>query len=246
MQMIAHIAISLMLAASGSADADHPGRDGERSTVINHSRDGNGISVRHDNEPAVEGSGTIVRHARTLGSFSAVHVQGPFNLEVVVGPRQSVEIETDDNLSDRIRTRVEDGELRVETAGSFRTRSVPNVRVTVPKLDKVVMQGSGDTRISGVDGGRLELVGQGSGDFIVDGRADAVAASLYGSGDADLMRMDAPDLKVSVYGSGSARVRATRTLAASIFGSGRIDYRGDPSKVSRSIHGSGTIRRIGN
>ena len=246
MQTIAHIAISLMLAASGSADADHPGKEGARSSVINHSREGDGISVRHDNEPAVEGSGTIVRHARTVPGFSAVHVQGPFNLELAVGPRQSVEIEVDDNLSDRIRTRVEGGELRVETAGSFRTRILPTVRVTVPDLDKVLVQGSGDARITGMNGGRLELVGQGSGDFIVEGRADAVEANLFGSGGADLTRIEAPDLKVSVYGSGSARVRATRSLSASVYGSGRIDYSGDPSEVNRSVHGSGTIGRIGN
>ena len=245
MQMIAHLAISLMLAASASGSA-HPGdRDG-RPTMINHDRDERGITVRHDNEPVVEGSGTVVRQVRELARFSAVHVQGPFDLEVVVGPRQSVEIEIDDNLADRIRTRVEDGEIRLETGGSFRTRTQPRVRLTVPDLDKVLVQGSGDARITGINGGRLELVGQGSGDFLAEGRADAVEANLFGSGGADLTRLEAPDLEVSVYGSGSARVRATRSLSASVFGSGRIDYSGDPGEVNRSVHGSGSIGRIAN
>jgi hypothetical protein len=244
MQMIVHAVLSLMLAASGAAD--YPGRDGEGSTIINHSRNDDGISVRHNNEPIVEGSGNIVRQARSAAAFSSVHVQGPFDLEILVGPRHSVEVEIDGNLSDRIGTRVEGGELRIETTGSFRTRSVPKVRLTVPTLDRVLVQGSGDARIRGVKGGRLELVGQGSGDFVVDGRADSLVASLFGSGNADLTRIEAPDLTVSVYGSGDARVRATRALSASVFGSGRIDYSGDPTEVSRSVHGSGRIGRISN
>ena len=37
------------------------------------------------------------------------------------------------------------------------------------------------------------------------------------------------------------RVTATRSLAASITGTGTIDYRGDPRQVTRRMSGSGTI-----
>jgi hypothetical protein len=108
----------------------------------------------------------------------------------------------------------------------------------------VKLQGSGDGRIEGVSGGRLELVSMGSGDLAVSGAAEAVTANLYGSGGADLTRLAAPDLAVAIYGSGDARVHATETLSAAVFGSGRITYSGRPVKLQRSVHGSGTIEAV--
>jgi hypothetical protein len=46
---------------------------------------------------------------------------------------------------------------------------------------------------------------------------------------------------VAVPGSGRLQVHATDKLRASVAGSGAIFYRGNPSSVTQSVTGSGTI-----
>ena len=117
------------------------------------------------------------------------------------------------------------------------------MRVTVPRIERVKLQGSGDGRIEGLSGGPLELVSQGSGDLVVSGRAARVTASLYGPGSADLTRLVASDVDVSLYGPGDARVGATETLSAAVYGPGRIAYSGNPAVLRRNVYGPGSIDR---
>jgi hypothetical protein len=56
-----------------------------------------------------------------------------------------------------------------------------------------------------------------------------------------LTRLAADDVRAVVGGSGSIFVTATRTLDASVTGSGAILYTGDPENVARSVTGSGAI-----
>jgi len=206
--------------------------------------DGSRITVQRDGEPMVEGSGRTSTSSRAAESFTAIAVEGPAALEVVVGPRESVEVEANDNLLDRITTDVDDGTLEIGTRGSFRTRITPVVRVTVRELERLRVRGSGDTRIGGIDGGRLDLVLQGSGDIHVEGRAEAVTANLYGSGNIELARLSAPSFETAVYGTGNIRVHTTGTLSAAVFGTGRIDFSGNPRLVRKDVFGPGSIASV--
>ncbi len=240
MLRIASLALVAFAAAPLAVEAIAQDR-GSGSSWTNISRDGGWISVQRNRETQIEGSGRIVRRARASERFDSVHVMGPARLELVVGPRHSIEVETDDNLTDLIGSRVAGGELIIEPRGSFRTRTAPFVRITTPTLERLRLQGSGDGRVQGLAGGNVEVVSQGSGDLIMSGRAARVTAKLYGSGNAFLADVRAPHIDVAVFGSGLARVHATGTLSAAVYGSGAIAYSGNPSEVRRSIHGSGSI-----
>ncbi|HEV2866419.1 MAG TPA: head GIN domain-containing protein [Allosphingosinicella sp.] len=207
--------------------------------------EGSRITVQRDGELMVEGSGRAARAARAAAPFTAIEVEGPTTLEVIVGQRESIEVEADDNLLDRITTEVDGTILRIGTSGAFRTRMTPVVRVTVRGLERVKLRGSGDAWIRGIDGDRLDLVLQGSGDLHAEGRAGAVTADLYGSGNMELERLSAPAFDVSLYGTGNVRVHATGTLSAAVYGTGRIAFSGDPQILRRAVYGPGSIARIG-
>ena len=217
----------------------------KRDGILINQSDKNGVSVRRGNEPVVQGSGNVVRQQRRAGKFSTIKMSGPAHLDVVVGKAASVELSADDNLMPMLETRIENGALVHEVKGSFSTRTTPRLRVTVPQLSGVHLAASGDVRITGVNGGRLNLTSNGSGDFVVQGHADALKAQLNGSGNFDLTRFRAPDLTVAIYGSGNARVHATERLDASIFGAGEIAYSGDPQRLNRQVYGSGRITKVG-
>jgi hypothetical protein len=222
------LAVSLLLATPAFAQTSHQT-----------------ITVRHDDAPLVQGSGSYAREARPTAAFTEIEASGAERLEIVVGDARSVEVEIDDNLLQHLTTRVEKGVLKIGSRGSFRVARAPVVRITLPRLAAIRTSGSGDAEIRGLVGGDLTLVSRGSGGFRVPGgRVDRLTLDLSGSGETDLTRLDVRDATVDVLGSGTARVRATDAITARVSGSGDLIYSGPASNVAIRTTGSGSARRI--
>ncbi len=83
----------------------------------------------------------------------------------------------------------------------------------------------------------------GSGDVRAKGKTGTVAIRVSGSGDVHLGDLEARDGNVEVSGSGDVEVWASDSLLISVAGSGDVIYRGDPPKVTKSVAGSGSIRK---
>ncbi|WP_169580602.1 MULTISPECIES: head GIN domain-containing protein [Microbacterium] len=107
---------------------------------------------------------------------------------------------------------------------------------------QVRLNGSGDVSWTGLDADRVEIRIAGSGDASVSGTAADVSIEIDGSGDVDTMDLDARDVAVVIRGSGDADVSATEELAAQIAGSGSVTYSGDP-RLDTEVWGSGEVVR---
>ena len=134
--------------------------------------------------------------------------------------------------------------------------------ITVPQLEAIELNGSGDVEATVSAGGTLHLDLDGSGDVEWSGlEADGVEVRLSGSGSIELSgsttqltieldgsgNVDAGDLQaqegvVSIGGSGDIDVAVRDTLSAEISGSGRVTYSGDPT-VDSDVSGSGEVVR---
>lgn len=66
--------------------------------------------------------------------------------------------------------------------------------------------------------------------------------SIAGSGSVLADRIEAETVKVRIAGSGDAKVHATKSLDVSIAGSGDVSYKGNPTKITQDIAGSGKVR----
>ena len=224
----------LLLACSANSDP--------RDRVVNVDHD-QGIAVIYEGRTPDIGSGNRVRQARQSGDFTHVIADDALDVEIAIGPRASIEIEGDDNLIDRIRTDAENGTLHLRVRGGYRVRRPMVARITMPRLDRVDLEASGDARIAGLDGGRLALAGHGSGSFDVDGAVDEVEVRIQGSGDADLAGLRAGEARILINGSGDARAHVTDTIVATVNGTGEIIYRGQPRFVTEDVNGPGRISR---
>ena len=145
-------------------------------------------------------------------------------------------VSADDNLIDDVTTRVERGKLVVSTtSGSFTTNVPMKVDVTVPALDAVTLSGSGIVTAEGIDAKRLTVALPGSGILRASGAATALVVDHSGSGDAQLEGLVASDVHAVLGGSGRIVVNVTKSLDATVSGSGAIFYRGDPPQVTTSV-----------
>ena len=159
-----------------------------------------------------------------------------------VGARQSVIVHADSNLLGRVTTQVSSGSLVIgNTPGNLNARSPMFVAVSVPSLDALTVQGSGNISVTGINSPSLVVRLPGSGTIHAAGTTARLDAAIGGSGTALLSRLIARDATASIDGSGSIVLTATHSLDASISGSGTILYTGNPAQVTKSVTGSGTI-----
>jgi len=208
---------------------------------------------------------------RHLSGFSAVSVAGSFDVYIVQGNTESVKVEADDDVIDKIMTEVKGGVLKIYTksnsgfnwswGGNDKKRIV---RVVAKDLNNISLAGSGDVffkegfrtqslvvnltgsgDITGkIDVKSLQSSVVGSGDVTLDGRAETSTVKVAGSGDFTGKNLLTTNTTVRVVGSGDASVNASQQIDASVAGSGDIHYTGTAKQVSTSKSGSGEIHRF--
>jgi len=191
----------------------------------------------------VQGSGVAATQTRAVAAFSSLDLAGSNNVNVIVGAPQSVVVAADSNLISHVTTRVLAGALVIGDTGSFTTRTPMSVDVSVPSLAALNLSGDGQISVTGISTSQLTVTVSGSGLLSAAGTATRLDVTVSGDGQAQLGQLIARDVQAVVSGSGLIQVTATASLDAAIPGTGAIVYSGNPSHVTTSITGTGTVSR---
>lgn len=223
-----------------------------------------GFSSHFSHHSETRGSGVLGEEARETSAFHSIYFTGSIDVEATAGQEQSITVQGDDNLLEYVTTEVRDGVLLVSLeSGSYNFRKPMVVRIQVPALDSVQLNGSGDFTVHGVtrdqfdvtlrgsgdlvvkslDTQRLRVNLEGSGDIKISGKTQKLALTLQGSGDMNLVGLEADLVHTSLAGSGDIRVRAREALDVTIAGSGEVGYFGEPA-VTKTMAGSGEVYKI--
>jgi hypothetical protein len=199
------------------------------------------VFQKSDSPALTKGSGVAATATRQVGPFSGIELAGGNNVVIRVGAKQSVTVHGDANLLRLVTTDVRGKRLVIGTRDSFITAAPMSVAVSVPVLDAISLSGSGRLTISGIDAELLTVTLDGSGAVFARGHADRVDASLTGSGNLELQRVVTRDAHAVVSGSGQIWLYATRSVRASLPGTGAILYSGDPPQVTKDVSGTGAV-----
>lgn len=203
--------------------------------------------------------------SRSVSGFTRIELAAPVDLEVRAG-KFAATLEMDSDVAAKLRTEVQGDTLRISLEGwrgNFHGKQ--RIKVSMPELRGVLIQGSGDADIAGFSGqGQVELRIAGSGDvkfagstgglsvliegsgdvLLAEGQAGSLQARIKGSGNLKAREFKAKNVSVSIDGSGDADVRvAGGALSLSVNGSGDIRWSGEASAVSTATHGSGNIAK---
>ncbi len=216
----------------------------------------------------VEGNGNLKKETRDVGSFTAISSGGSWDVQIVYGNSNSIQIEGDDNLLPYIQTEVEKDTLKIDSKKyvNIQSHKKITVYVSVTKLTGISLAGSGDITGKGdftnndktsfslagsgniqIDFKTIETVGisiAGSGNVKLSGAAQKVTASIAGSGNANCENVVADDLSASIAGSGHVKCTANKSVKASIMGSGDVYYKGNATDIKKTIIGSGKIIKM--
>lgn len=193
-------------------------------------------------------SGERVARVATVGAFDKVELKGPDTVTVRVGGAQSVSIEGDRAILDRLEVVVEDGKLIVRRKGRDWNvggpKDIATVTVTIPRLVAAAVGGSGDMSVDRVSGGDFTAAVGGSGRLdIGEAKAGKLEAAVGGSGQLRFAHVEADSVEMAIGGSGTigASGRA-RAIEAAVGGSGNVEARGLVARTADvSMAGSGDI-----
>ncbi|MBD8531847.1 MULTISPECIES: GIN domain-containing protein [unclassified Massilia] len=199
-----------------------------------------GGSARLDARIVGEETRPVTREVR------AVELSGPIDLSLRYGAQPRLVVRGEQRLLANIDTAQTGRVLHIGTRGIvLRHRQPIEVELTLPALDRVGVDGSGDTRVNGFSGEAIEVELNGSGSVDFNGRYRQARAVVHGSGELTLDAGNGDSVAAELTGSGTISLAgAARSFEAASNGSGTLDaqrLRADTVNVRQTGSGNASV-----
>ncbi len=210
-------------------------------------------------------AGPVTTQSFALKDFIGVELAGPDDVTIRQGDAFSISAKGPKNEIDELEIKLDGDTLligRKREGFSFGNRDHDGVEIaiTMPKLGKLKLTGSGEIDADTIDGDAVDVAVTGSGDLkaakltaksadiAVSGSGDIEIGggtistgdySVTGSGNIDADALVAQNIDVSITGSGDVAANATGKVDVNILGSGDVEVIGGAT-CSTSQMGSGS------
>jgi hypothetical protein len=189
----------------------------------------------------IHGNGSIKTETRDVPAFEAITCEGNYEVQIDCQAKQSLEIETDENLLPSVKTEVHNHTLRIHTKGFLLPTNKIRIVISVPNINGFTLSGSTHGDINNINNSALNIEINGSGKLHLSGKSGDVDINISGSSKIDAVSLISENSHIHVNGSGNIQVYATNSIAVQINGSGTVKYKGEPKSVNQQINGSGCV-----
>lgn len=187
-------------------------------------------------------SGPVTSEERDIPAITTVVLQTSGDLSISEGEPRLVISAASDAL-EHLTSEVQGDVLALGvTTGIMLSLGTVRYELTVPDLEAITMDGSGDVEWTGLAARRIEISVAGSGDVTLSGTAQELGIEIGGSGNVHGADLRAQAVDVVVRGSGDVDVSPVGSLSVDILGSGTVTYSGEPT-LDTTIAGSGEVVR---
>jgi len=197
-----------------------------------------GLSVN-----TVRGEGDVVTETFEKDGFTAIRVEGAFNVVWREADEFLVNIQMHENLFDHLQINVVNNELRISTNRGFTiTRgNTPTITLYSPSIEGVVVSGATSlVNWDVVTTERFSINVAGAASAELNLNVTEINVDVAGAGDLGLYG-DISIANISIAGAGNVDVDVRDQLIVNISGAGSVTYYGNP-EITRSIAGVGTVR----
>jgi hypothetical protein len=170
----------------------------------------------------VKGNGNITKQERQVGSFDAINVGCAINLFLSQGEKQSVTVETDENLQDRINTKVSNGELILD-CNNVRNASKMNVYVTAINITKLDAEGAAVVKgMTPIKTDKISLFASGASKVNMELDARSIYNEVSGAAKESLM-ITTSDIKSEISGAADAKfIGSAKEHKTEVSGAGNL------------------------
>lgn len=200
-------------------------------------------SIKNDGAEGIKGSGNVKTETRNLSGFKKIKADSAVALDITFKPEYSVTLEGEDNILPQFTTELDGDKLIITSKGKMSTSDRVKVRITMPELTFLDLNGAADTTVTGIKGDKLEVDLNGASRLKIDGEirefdADANGASKVGG---DNLKVE--NAKVKANGASYIIVNASGELNAEANGASGIMYIGEPKKLEQQSAGASSITK---
>ena len=193
--------------------------------------------------PLVVGDGIHgKRHVNLEGEVDGVSFRGPGQLQILQGLKAGVDVLADQNLLDHVTIELKDSSLSIGLQGAVQLNLPMMITVTAPAISSIKLAGSGTVVYENCQVPALRCTVSGSGEVMLDGRAERIRARVSGSGKIDATRFITQDADLTVSGSGKLLAHASDTAEVVVSGSGKAVIHGMPAHKRAETSGSGKVK----
>lgn len=140
-----------------------------------------------------------------------------------------------------IKTPILTEKLKLSIAGSGHANLPERVEAQEIETD---LAGSGTIDAAAIFCQKYDGDIAGSGTLLLGGEAENVKLSIAGSGDVKAFNLNAKALTTSIAGRGDVEMSVSEKIKVDIAGKGSVRYKGNPTDVSKSIAGSGSLEKV--
>ena len=199
-------------------------------------------ACHHGMGPSVKGSGNRQTQKREVAPFTSISSEGAFTIEVVCQKDLSLEVEGDDNVLPLVSTDVSGNVLRLKNSKSYSTSEPIVIRISVPNLEGLTVNGAGKFDITRLDNERFEIDANGAPAINVSGSTKLIDIDTNGAANIDTHNLRATRGVVESKGVSKVDLGVSDQLDVTVSGPSQVTYRGDPV-INKTINGPGKIEK---
>lgn len=189
------------------------------------------------------GSGKLVSQQRNVSLFTGIRVTGTAKVIIRQDAAQSLRIEADDNIIDRVTTSVENGVLLVDLQQGSYSNITVNVYASMQAVNLLEVVGTAEfASTAPIQTDRIVCRITGTGTITLSGTAIDQTILITGSGSIHNFDLVCSTCSATISGAGNIEVSVTEQLDAVIAGTGSIVYAGNPPVVHQTISGIGSVK----
>lgn len=190
----------------------------------------------------VHGSGNRQRDQRQVASFTSIHTDGAFDIEVVSQKPLGLEIEGDDNILPLVGTDVTGNVLYIKNRSGYSVSKPIKITITVPNLEALTSNGAGNIEVSGLKNNSFKVESNGAPAVRVSGETELLKIHANGAGKVDTRRLRASKADVTANGVSKIELFARDQLDVVVSGPSNVTYEGDPI-VNQRVNGPGSVQK---
>ncbi len=196
------------------------------------------------NNDTIYGSGKVVSELRTVDECSGLTIKNVGDVYLTQGDTQSIRIEADDNIIDKVITQKNDGILQVGLQDGSYSNITLKMYISLKNVCSLSIDGTGKVSVEkSIKCDTLNCAVNGAGNLSIIGSADFFICSVNGAGNVSAKDFIAKKCSAFVNGTGNCIIYVTDELNASVNGVGKIIYYGNPTKVTTYVSGMGQIKK---
>jgi len=190
---------------------------------------------------SIKGNGNETTKSFNVSDFSHIDASHAFVIQVVVGEKQSVEIETDENLMEYVKVSVTNNTLFLEIENFVKFDGRVKAIISTESLNGIDLSGACKIDVRNISTDNFSVDASGACKGTLSGNVENLNIELSGATKLNTVELIAKNLNINMSGASNLEVYCDNSLTVDASGASKVIVYGDPKKTKTDLSGVSSI-----